>query len=338
MKRVSAISRSSLASARPIASRAPSWPHGEHRERAVVVDDGLVAERVDELPPHPGVDRRHEPEPERRQPRREHRHRDHHATQSALTAVLLHELEVGDPVGAADLVELAALRLVVERRDEVRDDVLDRDRLRLHANPPGVPSPGASRRAPAPSRTTRCRSRSRSRRAARSSARPTRAGSRPPPGANAGDPRARSRDRARRGRRASGPGVPRRRHEGARRFAVDLVELRGSSSSSGRGRRRCQPRRARRGSCAGRARRRRPPRFPGRRGLRRTSGRRERHGRVAALLERAEESTADVAARAREEDQLTDTASVGARRRRRLRRDANWSLGGQAEQLARRVA
>ena len=243
-QRVSAIAWSSKASARAIASRTPRGRTGNDLERARVLDDRLVPQRVDELAADAGVDGRDEPEPEAREPRRQHRHRDHRPAQASLRCVLLHQLEVGDAVGAADLVDLAALGLAVERLEQVGEHVLDRDRLRAHAHPARRHHHrAASRRAPGSSRTRRCPSRSRSRRGTRSSGRPRRAGSGRPPGATRGGARG-LRGRGRRGRRSSAlrplarprrtpaqpPGRPRR--------------TAGSSSSSAPGSRRCRRPRA----------------------------------------------------------------------------------------------
>ena len=114
-------------------SRAPR-AYGEHLERSRVVDDCLVAQAVDELTPHPGVHRRDEMKPETRQPWRQHRNRHHLSPQTTLLGVLVHQVEVGTDVSAADLEHLASVRLVVESLQQVRDHVLDRDRLcaRLH--------------------------------------------------------------------------------------------------------------------------------------------------------------------------------------------------------------
>ena len=98
-------------------------------------DDGLVGKAVDQLATDAGVDGRHEPEPEARQPGGEERHRDDPAAEAELPRVLAHQLLVGDLVGAADLEHRAALELDVERCDEVVEHVLDRDRLRLGAHP-----------------------------------------------------------------------------------------------------------------------------------------------------------------------------------------------------------
>ena len=90
---------------------------------------------VDQLATDTGVDGRHEPEPEARQPRGEERHRDDPAADAELPRVLAHQLLVGDPVGPADLEHHAVLELDVESRDEVVEHVLDRDRLCLGAHP-----------------------------------------------------------------------------------------------------------------------------------------------------------------------------------------------------------
>ena len=90
---------------------------------------------VDQLATDAGVHGRHEPEPEARQPGGEERHRDDPPADADLPRVLAHQLLVGDLVGAADLEHRAAVELDVERRDEVVEHVLDRDRLRFRAYP-----------------------------------------------------------------------------------------------------------------------------------------------------------------------------------------------------------
>jgi hypothetical protein len=94
-----------------------------------------VGKAVDQLATDTGVDRRHEPEPETREPGREERHRDDPAADAELQRVLAHQLLVGDLVGAADLEHRAAVELDVKSRDEVIEHVLDRDRLRRGAHP-----------------------------------------------------------------------------------------------------------------------------------------------------------------------------------------------------------
>ena len=60
-----------------------------------------------------------------------------------MARVLSHKLEIRHLIGAPDLVELATGRMVLERRDEVVDDVFDRDRLGLTRTQRGVTMTGS---------------------------------------------------------------------------------------------------------------------------------------------------------------------------------------------------
>jgi len=122
-----------------------------------------VPDAVDQLAADARVERRHEPEPEAAQPRRQHRHGNHCAPQAALARVLAHQIRVRHAVRAADLVDTAArcarvgrLQLAVDRFwldfegfqlcfkgfqldlegfNQIGDQVVDRDRLRGHRDP-----------------------------------------------------------------------------------------------------------------------------------------------------------------------------------------------------------
>ena len=94
-------------------------------------------------------------EPEAREPRRQHRHGHHRPAQAALPRVLAHQLAVGD-AGRRRRSRRPRSRRArqVERRDQVGDQVLDRDRLGQRCPPSAAsPSPAAARPARAPSRT-----------------------------------------------------------------------------------------------------------------------------------------------------------------------------------------
>ena len=91
--------------------------HGRHRQRSPRSACGPRARTRVSRPSH-----------RLEQAGREHRHRDHDAPQPPLARVLAHEVAVGDPVRAADLVHPAAPR-EVGAADQVVEDVLDGDRL-----------------------------------------------------------------------------------------------------------------------------------------------------------------------------------------------------------------
>ena len=102
----------------------------KHLARRSVANEGVVAQALDELPADARVHRRHDAQPEPGDARRRERDADHGAPEADLTRVLPHEVGVGDAVWAADLEEPALLELEVEGGKQIREDVLDRDRLR----------------------------------------------------------------------------------------------------------------------------------------------------------------------------------------------------------------
>ena len=112
-----------------------SGPHRERPAGAGVRHDGRVPHAIDELPAHARVERRHQPQPEAREGRREHRDRQEQPSESPLSRVLSHEPLVRHDVGAADLEHSAFRGVEVEPGEEVGDQVLDRDRLGLRPHP-----------------------------------------------------------------------------------------------------------------------------------------------------------------------------------------------------------
>ena len=128
--RVSANSRSSFASARSIASRKPRGRIGNTSRAAPSRTSGVVAQALDERPADARVDRRHDAQPEPGDTRRRERDAEQRAPEAGLTRVLPHQVCVRDAVGAADLEQPALLELEVEGGEQIREHVLDRDRLR----------------------------------------------------------------------------------------------------------------------------------------------------------------------------------------------------------------
>ena len=95
----------------------------------VVGDHGRVLEPVDQLSSDFRIPRRHELEPQAREPRREHRHGDHEPSQAPLPGILLHDAAVRHLVWPANLEDPRRPGRQVGRSGEVGDDIGDRDRL-----------------------------------------------------------------------------------------------------------------------------------------------------------------------------------------------------------------
>ena len=93
-----------------LADRARADREGVQRPR--VAHGRVASQALDECAADVGVDGGDEPEPEAREARSQHRHGDHRPAQAALGRVLAHELAVRDGIRAADLEDLAAIRLV----------------------------------------------------------------------------------------------------------------------------------------------------------------------------------------------------------------------------------
>ena len=219
-QRVAANSRSSLTSARAIASRTPRGrTPSRSRAAAGVAHHRLVAQALHQLAADPRVDRGHQAEPEARQARGERGDGDHRPAQAALARVLAHQLAVRHPVGPADLQRPGCRRSrpwpAADRQATTSSiaigwvRVVDPARRDHHR--------AGGRRAPGSSRTRCCPSRSRSPPAARSSGRRSRRGRGPPPGGSPGAATGPGPRRARRGRRSAAPPRPGRRRRRPRR-------------------------------------------------------------------------------------------------------------------------
>ena len=111
-------------------------PDREDRERRGVGDHRPVLQPRNQFAPDPGIDGRHESQPQTRQARGQQRHRDHHALQPALPRVLAHQVAVARLIGPADFERAAFAVRQVERRRKIRQQVIDADRLRQRRDPP----------------------------------------------------------------------------------------------------------------------------------------------------------------------------------------------------------
>ena len=229
-----------------------------------------------------------------------------------LPRVLPHQLLVGDRVGAADLEYRAALELDVERRDQVGEHVLDRDRLRCRAHPARRDHHGqaldqlANHLEGEAARADHDRRPELDRLHARFGE-----DARRPPGGSQDGSRARRRPRARPGRRSGGrpPRAPRPRS--SRRRGGPPPRSSPPSPSSGRGSRRSRSRAAPAAGTRRRARRRRRSSSFAVRGERLRAAGQAAHV-LAPLLEHPEQPAADVAGRAGEEDgRRADPGSAG---------------------------
>ena len=85
------------------------------------MDDAL-----DELASDAGVERGDEAQPQAGEVRRQHGHRDHPDAELPLGRVHAHDVRIGDLVGAANLVDAVLGGGQLERRDQVRQHVVDR--------------------------------------------------------------------------------------------------------------------------------------------------------------------------------------------------------------------
>ena len=117
--------------------RRAARPHREEAGGARVAHHGLVAQPLHQLAADAGVDRRQQAQPQAGEPRGEHGNRHHHPPQPPPAGVQAHELPVGHAVGAADLHDAALGQRHTGGLGEVGEHVLDRDRLRQGAHPPG---------------------------------------------------------------------------------------------------------------------------------------------------------------------------------------------------------
>ena len=70
--------------------------------------------------------------------RRQQRHRQHQPSQAPLPSVFLHQVAVACAVRAADLEDLPLVVGQIERREQIGQQIIDADRLRFRADPPGA--------------------------------------------------------------------------------------------------------------------------------------------------------------------------------------------------------
>ena len=100
--------------------------------------DRGIAQAFHQRAPDARLRRRHEAEPQPRQPRCQHRHRYQEAPQAAQPRVLAHHLAVGDHLGSADFEYALAPVRQVERRPQIRQHIVNRDRLGARVDPSGA--------------------------------------------------------------------------------------------------------------------------------------------------------------------------------------------------------
>jgi hypothetical protein len=107
----------------------------ERPDGCVRADHRFVAEAVDHRAGDLAVDRREQPEADAAGSRSQDRQPQQPSAEPSLPRVLTKNLGVAHPVLPADLED--AVALVIERCDEILDDVLDRDRLSGGLDPAG---------------------------------------------------------------------------------------------------------------------------------------------------------------------------------------------------------
>src|SRR6187455_1323599 len=107
----------------------------ECRHGRGIFHNGGMNDAIDELASDPCVKRRHEAEPEAREPRGQHGHRQHAGVQTALARIGTHDIRVAHPVCATDFVDAVVRNGQTQRRHHIVEHVVDGNRLRHHADP-----------------------------------------------------------------------------------------------------------------------------------------------------------------------------------------------------------
>ena len=115
--------------------RQRSGPDRKGVDRRIARDDGRIFESVDQLATHLRILWCDELQPQARQPRRQHRHRDHEPPQAPLPGILLHDSAIRHPVRSADLENPRACRRKIHGRRQIGDHIGDGDRLRGRGQP-----------------------------------------------------------------------------------------------------------------------------------------------------------------------------------------------------------
>ncbi len=113
-------------------------PQSRPRHQAlqlVVVGDEIVLEALDQRLRDADRDRRHQAQPVRRQTRGQHRHRHDQRVASYQVAVAAHDRFVRHGVGATGIEDLARRVVDVGDRDQVGEQVVERDRRRDRLHP-----------------------------------------------------------------------------------------------------------------------------------------------------------------------------------------------------------
>ena len=108
---------------------------GEGGAGTRVPHDGRVLQPFDERPADPRLRRRHQPQPQAGQPRRQHGHRNQQAAQAAQPRVQPHHLAVRHHLGTADVEGLILVAGQIDGGSEVAHHVVDGDRLRRRVHP-----------------------------------------------------------------------------------------------------------------------------------------------------------------------------------------------------------
>ena len=89
-----------------------------------------MAQALNECPADAGIQRCHDAQPQPGDARGCERDANHRPPEADLTRIFAHEVGVRDRFGAADLEDAALLEFEVESGNQVREDILDCQRLR----------------------------------------------------------------------------------------------------------------------------------------------------------------------------------------------------------------
>jgi hypothetical protein len=112
-------------------------PDREHLAGGAVVHDGFVSQAVDHRRRDRSVYGCQQAEEQSRGARGDQRQRNHPSAQTPLAGVLVHHFRIRDLIATADLEDRARRDLQSERREQVLDYVLDRNRLGSRLDPAG---------------------------------------------------------------------------------------------------------------------------------------------------------------------------------------------------------
>ena len=107
----------------------------ERVARSVGAHHRSVPEPFHQRAADPGLRRRDQRQPHSRKARRQNGHRQEQSAQATQPCIAAHDVAVRHHLGTADLEGLPAGDRDIERRVQIRDDVADRDGLRLRLDP-----------------------------------------------------------------------------------------------------------------------------------------------------------------------------------------------------------